>query len=303
MWTSNLWGVLQPGTWWLRCQPEAMELCVTAQWQNKKRSQENGTCWQKGKTINLIQKFMMEVALSSIALICCQMADPEFKLLSRNVPEKSLVMAIDFAENFTCFSQHEFQGANWAHDAVTIHPAISYYNCTKRDDHAVIEECVHVISDDWKHDADAVYCFVGHIIQHLRQQISLSSEKIYNMSDGAPSHYTSWNAFLDVSLAENDYGPNPLLDNTLPYSSQQFVDASEPLVSTSPIPLTGMMIGTADSNKTYTVTTENKGHSGSLTLELTIDKSTGRGQWSNRLPSSHSETEDILDQHQEDLDY
>ena len=149
MWTSNLWGVLQPGTWWLRCQPEAMGLCVTAQWQNRKRSQENGTCWQNGKTINLIQKFMMEAALSTKALICGQMAHPEFKLLSRNVPEKSLVMAIDFAENFTCFSQHEFQGANWAHDAVTIHPAITYYNCTKLDDHAVIEVCVHVISDDW----------------------------------------------------------------------------------------------------------------------------------------------------------
>ena len=42
-------------------------------------------------------------------------------------PVNSILMMMDFAENYTCTYQDEVQAAHWAHDQVTIHPAVTYY--------------------------------------------------------------------------------------------------------------------------------------------------------------------------------
>ena len=42
-------------------------------------------------------------------------------------PRDTVLMVMDFAENFTCNYQDEVQAAHWAHDQVTVHPTVTYY--------------------------------------------------------------------------------------------------------------------------------------------------------------------------------
>jgi hypothetical protein len=71
-----------------------------------------------------------------------------------------------YAENFTCFSQNEIQGAHWMRNSVTVHPTILNYNSPECPD-SIVEECVDIISDDLVHDAHAFQHFLQVIHQHL----------------------------------------------------------------------------------------------------------------------------------------
>ena len=77
--------------------------------------------------------------------------------------------------------------------------------------------------------------------------------------------------------------PNSDMDNTLSYGSQQFVDASEPLTFTCPslTNLASSEPGNRDDDQALPIAIRPKwrpqkeGHFGSVTLEITINKSTG----------------------------
>ena len=122
-----------------------------------------------------------------------------------------------------------------------------------------------------------------------------------------PSLPTHLNSDLDETLPYGNQqlvdapslpnNPNSDLDNTLPYGRQQFVDASEPLTSSCP-------------NSTNLASSEPSNPDDDLALPIAARRTWRprkprdiRDLWSNRLPSSHSEMEDILDLQHEDLDY
>lgn len=77
------------------------------------------------------------------------------------LPEKSVSITIDFAENYSCFCQNEIRVAN---DSVNIHPCICVFRCPKVNE--LVDECVDVVSDDLNHDSHAVHVFLNHVLQH-----------------------------------------------------------------------------------------------------------------------------------------
>ncbi|XP_052064639.1 uncharacterized protein LOC127704562 [Mytilus californianus] len=112
---------------------------------------------------------------------------------------------MDFAENFSCFSQNEIQGAHWAKDSVTIHPVIARYQCKNQECYnSMVDDIIDIISNDLQHDVHAVQKFTEVIIKFLREERGIDVEKMFILSDGCAAQYKSKVAFLDSSMSEVD---------------------------------------------------------------------------------------------------
>ena len=159
---------------------------------------------KRGSLQDLLQEFTKEVDFLSCHLFQAQWQIKQFATLRENVPPNALVLTMDFAENYTCFAQHEVQGAHWAKTSCTIHPTVALYRCP--DDHTIVEETVDVISDDLIHDSHAVNAFLQAIFNHLKKNRDLSILRAYLISDGCAAQYKSKIPFADASYAEQDYG-------------------------------------------------------------------------------------------------
>ena len=42
----------------------------------------------------------------------------QFQLWRQNIPQRRVIMVVDFAENFTCTYRDEIQAAHWHHEQV-----------------------------------------------------------------------------------------------------------------------------------------------------------------------------------------
>ena len=86
----------------------------------------------------------------------------------RPFPPKTLVMVMDFAENYACQYHDEGQSAHWNHNQVTIHPISAYYACSSCD--GLVNESLVLISHDLTHDYHAVKNFMTATMKHLGSQ-------------------------------------------------------------------------------------------------------------------------------------
>ncbi|XP_052097320.1 glutamic acid-rich protein-like, partial [Mytilus californianus] len=103
----------------------------------------------------------------------------QFRQLNNRPPEKTVVLTMDFAENFSCFSQNEIQGAHWAKDSVTIHPVIARYQCKNQEcNNSMVDDIIDIISNDLQHDVHAVQKFTEVIINFLREERGIDVEKM-----------------------------------------------------------------------------------------------------------------------------
>ncbi|CAC5359972.1 unnamed protein product [Mytilus coruscus] len=120
---------------------------------------------------------------------------------------KQLIIVIDFAENYSCFSQNEIQGAHWAKDSVTIHPCVCtyMYNCQEHGK-VQVEEIVDIISNDLIHDSHAVHTFTKKVMDHFQNERNLDLEHVVVISDGCAGQYKSKVPFMDASCFVEDFG-------------------------------------------------------------------------------------------------
>lgn len=107
-------------------------------------------------------------------------------------------------QNFSCFWQDEAQGAHWSYDQVTLHPVVSYYQCTEEGCNNVIEESILCISDDHTHDHHAIQHYIKLAVNHLLQK-GITIEKLVQFSDGAPTQYKGKVNFADLSYSFEDF--------------------------------------------------------------------------------------------------
>jgi hypothetical protein len=124
----------------------------------------------------------------------------QFRFISKNVPDKTLVEVLDFGQNYLCTFQDEAQAAHWNHSQVTIHPVILYYRC---DCSKIVRNDIIVISPDLKHDRQAVKVFEDEAVKHIEAETKLTFEKKIQFTDGAASQYKSAFAFHDISQQKN----------------------------------------------------------------------------------------------------
>ena len=160
---------------------------------------------KSGTMADCLQELQREVQSLSLHLFNASWQSQQFSNISGNVPNGWVVMVQDFAENFVCTAQDEIQSAHWNHSTATIHPNVCYYKCPKC--HSIMEESLIFITPDKKHDYHAVHEFMTTSVQYLKTRLCPTEiQHIVRFSDGAACQYKSKGPFLDVAMAEKEYG-------------------------------------------------------------------------------------------------
>ena len=160
---------------------------------------------KEGTIQDLITELKEEAGPFALHLFNAKWQNDQFKKIRTNPPKDTVIQVLDFAENFTCDFQNEVQSAHWTHETCTVHPIVNYYTCEEEDCSEVVTESVVVISDDLKHDHNAVHKFIAVNDSVIRKR-NPNVEKYIQWSDGCASQYKSKGPFIDISCSVDDYG-------------------------------------------------------------------------------------------------
>lgn len=129
-----------------------------------------------------------------------------FQTLTKKVPENSIVINMDFSENYSTFYQREISSAHWVRNQ-TVHPVVVFYTCQDEEctNTKPVQESLIFLSDDLRHDYHAVHAYVGSTITHMKGTRNIKFQKLHEFSDGCASQYKSRNTFADISFGDTDF--------------------------------------------------------------------------------------------------
>lgn len=103
------------------------EVVFWQRWENV--TEDNGKT-HKGlvtvkKTVaDLIDELVLESDMMAMHLFNAAWAHDQFLSVKDELPKDTVLMALDFGQNYACFYQDEAQTAHWYHDQVTVHPIV-----------------------------------------------------------------------------------------------------------------------------------------------------------------------------------
>ena len=119
----------------------------------------------------------------------------QFTKLKENLPDKVLVMVLNFAENYSTKHQDELQSVHWAPNQITIHPIVCNYQ----------DKCHEMVfmSDDQKHDSYFVDHCITKATDQLKETYGVKFENIIQFTDGCSSQYKSKVLFFHISNYPN----------------------------------------------------------------------------------------------------
>ena len=116
---------------------------------------------------------------------------------SREKPDiDTIILQIDFAENYRTLTQDEIQSCHWSHNQVTLFTAIAWLHDSK---HAMI-----VVSDDLNHGKHAVWVFLRKILNFLKEQYSHAT-KVKIFSDGCAAQFKNRYTMSNLLFFEEDF--------------------------------------------------------------------------------------------------
>ena len=117
-----------------------------------------------------------------------------------NIASHTVILLVDFAENFAFTVQDEIQSYHWNSSQATLHPVCMYY---RFDGHLHCHSFC-IISDDMDHDVSLVHEIQKECIQHVRRKIPNLTKIIY-FSDGCAAQYKNRKKFLELMLSLNRF--------------------------------------------------------------------------------------------------
>lgn len=155
------------------------------------------------KLADTVEDLCMKVK-NNIQMLAIHKADARWQWLQfcnakDNLEVGDMMMIMDFAENYHTMYQNEVQSAHWSYSMVTIHPFVCYYICPT--DNKTVTENVVVISDDPKHDADAVQVFTERVLTYFEEE-GITVKNIIQFTDGCGVQYKSRKPFQHISESE-----------------------------------------------------------------------------------------------------
>ena len=86
------------------------------------------------------------------------------KLRKENIDENTILVLVDFSENFTFIVQDEIQSYHWCKEQATLHPIVMYY----KENGTVKHKSFCVISDELHHDVSMVYQIQTVFLNYVR---------------------------------------------------------------------------------------------------------------------------------------
>jgi len=166
--------------------------------------------WQKveqadgKKRTKIVEKRMLKDELVSIVqkqtadfLVHCSRVKAQYTALNNlkeKLPEKQIIVQMDFAENFICMSADEVQSAYWNSAAVTLHPVVVYF----KEEGSLKHKNYVIVSDDHGHNIGLVYAFLKDLVSQIKEVVG-DLEKIHYWTDSPSSQYRNKTAFYIIS--------------------------------------------------------------------------------------------------------
>ena len=117
--------------------------------------------------------------------------------------EKTAIVLLDFAENYSFIVQDAVQGYHWDNSQATLHPFAIYLIDPATKERKCVSMCV--ISVDLRHDTASVHAYIHPVLEHLKTNYSHLEHVIY-FSDGAASQYKNFKNLSNLCHHHQDFG-------------------------------------------------------------------------------------------------
>jgi len=123
------------------------------------------------------------------------------KTSKENLAADTILILLDFAENYAFVVQDSIQEFYWENRQATVHPAAVYYQSDG------ILQCLSmcVISNCLQHDTVSVYAFQDAILHHVNVNLPQIKRVLY-FSDGAVAQYKNYKNFTNLMHYHEDFG-------------------------------------------------------------------------------------------------
>jgi hypothetical protein len=145
-----------------------------------------------------------------------------FKELKVSVrPEDSVIVHMDFAENYDFRVQDEVQGYHWTNNQMTIHP---FYCIWSKNGTDLYHKTFAVLSDCLEHNANSVEVFRNKFMEHIKADIP-NLKKIYFCSDGTGAQYKNFKNFLNTMELAREHALEVEIHFTVSYHGKSECDA------------------------------------------------------------------------------
>lgn len=153
-----------------------------------------------------------------------------FKELEDRLPqENSVIVNLDFAENYSFCTKNEVQGFHWNNAQMTIHPFYVRY-CYESPD--IQHKSYVVVSDCLDHNASTIHVFRKKFLELLKADFNWI-EKIYYVSDGTGAQYKNYKNFINIMHHERECGIKAELHFSASYHGKNSCDAMSAVVKRS----------------------------------------------------------------------
>ncbi|XP_041718718.2 uncharacterized protein LOC121550503 [Coregonus clupeaformis] len=121
------------------------------------------------------------------------------RALKEKIDEDSIVLQIDFAENYMCKFSNEIQAVHFgdSHQPVSLHTGVAH---TKN---GVVSVCT--ISSSMRHDPSAIWAHLKKVLPYLKQQ-NTAATTLHVISDGPTTQYRSKKNFFFLSKVPYELG-------------------------------------------------------------------------------------------------
>lgn len=111
-----------------------------------------------------------------------------FETAKGDIDENTVVIQVDFSENYTCVQQDEIQSAHWNNTPVTIFTALIW----SQKGH----QSYAIVSDSLDHDKVAVHKYMSVLLKEATETFKAKNVKVF--SDGAASQFKSKYLFANL---------------------------------------------------------------------------------------------------------
>jgi len=154
---------------------------------------------------DLIEDLKVDLTPFSRHLLNAKWQFQQYRSVTSDVPGNTVIVCMDYAENYASRQQDAPQGFHWNNIQTTLHPVVVTYICTEPECEQIVTDSIVFVSNDLTHDHHGVQHFLAKSVELLLGECVVFS-CIIAFSDGAPTQYKNRIGFVDCSHALSDLG-------------------------------------------------------------------------------------------------
>ena len=150
-------------------------------------------------TVTLYFEELLE-ELTSFALHAfhAQWGRLQLQVAQQNLPPETVLMILDFSQNYTIQAPDEVQSAYWDAPSVTMHGIVYYYICKSPGYKKLVKHYFIQLSNDMQHDHFLPCLAVQQVIQNLENSV-VETKQVVQFTDNTSAQYKCQHAFVEIA--------------------------------------------------------------------------------------------------------